>query len=518
VHVLAIDLGTGGPKVALVDLDGRVVGAEFEAVSLQRLPGGGAEQLPAEWWSAIGAASSRLAARGLAEPDAVAVTGQWAGTVAVGEDGEPLHPALTWLDARGAPHARKLAGGPAAGYAPLKVVRWLRQTGGAPSLSGRDPLGHILWLRAERPDLYARTKTFLEPIDWLGFKLTGRAAATSASITLHWVADTRDATRVRYDDGLLKLAGLERAKLPELLPASAVLGELGSPAAADLGVEAGIPVVAGSPDTMSAAVGSGAVDDDAAHLYVGTSSWISCHVPYKRTDALHSIASLPAALPGRYIVSCEQQTAGAAIEAARDALFPGSGDDGYARLEELAERAPSGSGGVIFTPWLNGERTPVDDHLIRGGLFNLSLGTTREQVARAVFEGVSLNARWMHHYVERFAKRRLEPIAFIGGGARSSLWGQVMADVLGREIHRIADPVHANVRGAALLAGLALGELNAGDLHGRAAVAAVHEPDPTVAARYADLYAAFTGIYKANRKLYARLNRGGAGALGSTSA
>lgn len=507
-HVLAIDLGTGGPKVALVDLDGRVAGAEFESVSLRRLPGGGAEQDPAEWWSAIAKASTRLAERGLAAPDAVAVTGQWAGTVAVGEDGEPLHPAITWLDARGAPHVKRLAGGPAAGYAPLKVARWLRQTGGAPSLSGRDPLGHILWLRNERPDVYTRTRAFLEPIDWLGLKLSGRAAATSASVTLHWVADTRDPLNVRYDDGLLRLAGLERDKLPELLPASAVLGELTAAAATDLGIEPGVPVVAGSPDTMSAAVGSGAVADNAVHLYVGTSSWISCHVPYKRTDPLHSIASLPAALPGRYIVSCEQQTAGASLARARDAFFPGEGDDGYVRLEELALQAAPGSDGVIFTPWLNGERTPVDDHLVRGGLYNLSLGTEPAQLARAVFEGVALNARWMHHYVERFAKRRLEPIAFIGGGARSSLWGQTMADVLGREVHRIEDPVHANVRGAALLAGLALGELRAEDLHGRAEVRAVHEPDPTVARTFDDLYGAFVGIYKANRKLYAKLNGG----------
>ena len=320
---------------------------------------------------------------------------------------------------------------------------------------------------------------------------------------------------MRYDAGLLRLVGVERAKLPELLPASAVLGELTPAAAAELGIGAGVPVVAGSPDTMSAAVGSGAVEDYAAHLYVGTSSWISCHVPFKRTDALHSIASLPAALPGRYIVSCEQQTAGACVEQLRAALF-GSvpAEEGYARLEQLAAEAPPGAGGVIFTPWLNGERTPVDDHLVRGGLFNLSLGTAPEQVARAVFEGVALNARWMARYVDRFAKRRLEPLAFIGGGARSALWCQIMADVLGREVRQIADPVLAGVRGAALLAGLSLGELRREQLHGRADVAAVYAPDPRTVATYDELYAAFTSVYKANRRLYARLNGSSAGVVG----
>ena len=475
----------------------------------------GVEQQPDDWWQAIGAASRRLAERGLATPDAVAVTGQWAGTVAVGDDGQPLAPALSWLDSRGAPHARRLAGGPVAGYAPLKVARWLRLTGGAPSLSGRDALGHILYLKHERPELYARTAVFLEPVDWLGLKLTGRAAATSASATLHWVTDTRDLAKLAYDDGLLRLAGLERAKLPELLPASAPLGSTTAAAAADLGVQAGLPVVAGSPDTMSAAVGSGAVDDFAGHLYVGTSSWISCHVPYKRTDPLHSIASLPAALPGRYLVSCEQQTAGASVERLRAALFPTRRGRGRLRaLGTTRAAAPPGAGGVLFTPWLNGERTPVDDHLVRGGFFNLSLGTSQEQLARAVFEGVALNARWMARYVDRFVKRRLEPLAFIGGGARSDLWCQIMADVLGREIRQVEQPVLAGVRGAALLAGLALGGIDRDELHGRAQVKAVYRPDPATTTTYDELAKAFVSIYKANKGLYARLNSGAAGALG----
>ena len=159
-------------------------------------------------------------------------------------------------------------------------------------------------------------------------------------------------------------------------------------------------------------------------------------MPYKRTDALHSVASLPSALPDRYLVSCEQETAGACVDRLRDLLLPGTGDDGLVELNRLAGRAPPGSGGVIFAPWLNGERTPVDDHLVRGGFYNLSLDTTREQLARATLEGVALNTRWMQHYVERFTRRELDPLAFIGGGARSPLWCQVMADVLGRTMSR----------------------------------------------------------------------------------
>lgn len=504
--VLAIDLGTGGPKVALISKAGEVLGSDFEPTTVRTLPGGGAEQRPGDWWAATTAASMRLfegdpdRARGVR---GVAVTGQWAGTVAVDERGEPLCDALIWLDARGAAHARRLAGGPlrVAGYDPRKLFRWLRLTGGAPSLSGRDALGHLLWLRAERPEVYAGAACFLEPVDWMGLKLTGRAATSGVTATLHWLTDTRDVSRVRYDDGLVALAGLDRAKLPELLAANAVLGPLKDDARAALGLPLPVPVVAGTPDMMSAAVGSGAVADHAAHLYVGTSSWLACHVPYKRTDPLHSVASLPSAVPGRYLVSSEQETAGISVERLRDMLLPGSGTPGFEELEHLAAEAEPGSGGVLFTPWLNGERTPVDDHLVRGGLHNLSLDTTRAQIVRAVFEGVALNARWMQLYVERLCRRRLEPIAFVGGGALSPLWGQIMADVLGRTVERAADPVNAGVRGAGLLGWLALGELTVHDLHGRARVVETHRPRAKHGATYERLFTAFRALYKASRRV-----------------
>jgi xylulokinase len=536
--VLAIDLGTGGPKVALVDRDGTVLAREFAPNTVQLHPGGGAEQRPADWWRAITTASRRLLTGRDADVRAVAVTGQWAGTVALDERGEPLGDAVIWLDSRGAAHARRLAGGRlrVAGYEPRKLALWLRRTGGAPSLSGRDALGHILWLRAERPELHAAARCFLEPIDWLGYKLSGRIATTAVTATLHWVTDTRQATDIRYDDDLIALAGLSRAQLPELLPPNAILGRLTESARAELGLpvvcrspspetlgpETGgrrafpetvatherhtpIPVIAGTPDTMSAAIGSGATRDHAAHLYIGTSAWLSCHVPYKRTDPLHAVASLPAALPGRYLVSTEQQTAGVAFERLRDVLLPGTGVEGFAELEALAASAPPGARGVLFTPWLNGERTPVDDELVRGGLHNLTLATTRADIARSVLEGVALNARWMHRVVERFCLRRLDPIAFVGGGALSPLWAQIMADALGRSVHRVEDPVSANVRGAALLAWVALGELRVAELHGRAPLAAVHAPDPGRRATYDELYKAFRTLYRTGRRARRRL-------------
>ena len=147
----------------------------------------------------------------------------------------------------------------------------------------------------------------------------------------------------------------------------------------------------------------------------------------------------------------------------------------------------------------------MDDELVRGGLHNLTLATTRADVARAVLEGVALNARWMRDAVERLCRRRLDPVAFVGGGAQSALWAQIMADVLGRTIHRMEDPVTANLRGAALLARMALGELGAGELHGRPAVAEVHTPSAELRARYDALFAAFRDLYRAGRRVRRRL-------------
>jgi xylulokinase len=292
--------------------------------------------------------------------------------------------------------------------------------------------------------------------------------------------------------------------LPDLVAATDVLGALLPGPAAELGIPSGIPVVAGTPDLQSAAIGAGATRDFQGHLYIGTSAWLSCHVPYKRTDLRRNMASLPAAIPGRYIVADEQETAGAALTFLRDRMLFA---DSYAEVDWLAASSPPGSNGVIFTPWLNGERTPVEDSSLRGGLHNLSLSTSRSDVARAVLEGVALNSRWLLHAVERFTRHRLDPIRFIGGGARSEVWCQILADVLGRTIAQVADPVNANARGAVIIAAVALGEMTFDQAPDLTPVVRHFEPNMRVRDLYDELFGEFIGIYRRNRRSYARLNR-----------
>ncbi len=515
--VLTIDLGTSGPKVALVSVQGAIAAWEAEPTTLHLLPGGGAEQDPAEWWTAITRAAQRLMTRQVVRPDdiiAVSVTGQWAGTVPVDAGGQPLARAIIWMDARGAPHVGRVVGGPVAGYRPDRLAAWLRLTGGVPGLAGKDSIAHILYLEREQPALYRQAARFLEPVDYLSLRLTGQAASTPNVIALHWLTDNRAIDRVDYHPRLLAWTGVARDKLPPLRPPATILGGLTPDAADALGLPAGLPVVMATPDIHSAAVGSGAVQDFAAHLYIGTSSWLVCHVPGKKTDLLHNMAALPSAIPGRYLLTNEQECAGVCLTFLRDnLLFPDDElatprpADVYPTLDRMAARVAPGSGGVLFTPWLYGERTPVEDHTVRGGFHNLALHTTRADLARAVLEGVAFNTRWLLEAVEGFTRRRLDTVRFIGGGAQSAVWSQILADVLDRPLAQMADPVQANARGAAFQAAVALRRMTFGDAAQRAPVAQTFHPTPDHRRVYDPLYREFRQVYQRNKDIYRRLNR-----------
>ena len=276
----------------------------------------------------------------------------------------------------------------------------------------------------------------------------------------------------------------------------------------------------GTGDTASAGIGSGAVRDFEAHLYIGTSSWLSCHVPFKKTDITSNITSLPSGIPNRYWVATEQDVAGKCLSWLIDnVLYPddelrdggGPPADILDRLNTMAASVPAGSHDVIFTPWLNGERTPVDDHFIRGGWFNASLTTDRSTLVRSVFEGVAFNTRWMMEAAEKFVKKQrpdgFEHINFVGGGANSELWCQIMADVLSRPIRQVKDPVLANVRGAGFCASVALGYLTWDQIPDKIQIAATFTPDAGRRATYDRLFSTFKGLYGKNKGLYANLNK-----------
>ena len=509
-YVLAVDLGTGGPKVGLVSLTGTIVATEHLPVATRHGPGGEASQDAEEWWQLVRGAARRAIGAGLVPPEAVAAvscTGQWASTVPVDPTGRPVGECLLWLDTRGGPLVRRRVGGPVAGYAPLAAARWILHSGGAPSTSGADPVGHILYLEAERPEVAGATRWYLEPVDYLTMRFCGTATATPASMAGAWLTDNRRPDHLAYDPVLVRAAGIPAGKLPPLRPTGSVVGTVSAQVATDLGLPAGVAVVAGTPDLHSACVGSGAVLAHQAHVAISTTSWVSCPFPRKKTDPFRQIATVPGIVPGLNLVADNQESGGRSLEWLRDTLADGGDGAGYDDLTALAALAPHGSGRVLFTPWLAGERSPVDDRAARGGFHNLSLQTGRSEMVRAVMEGVAFNSRWLIGAVERFVGRPFPSIRAIGGGATSHLWCSIYASVLDRPVEQVSEPVFANLRGSALIAGMALGVVGVDEIHALVPVQETHLPEPEARDVYDRLFEEFPRLYAAQKGLFRRLNR-----------
>jgi len=483
---LTIDLGTGGPKVGLVTLDGEVLSYEVHAVETLFAGGGAATQDAQRWWTLICESTRRLMALDGVTRErvkAVAVTGQYASTVPVDANGVPTGPCLTWQDSRGGALSRAAFGGHLQGYNARKLLHFLRKTAGAPVTTGGDPVGHMLYLSTHEAAVTSRTRWFMEPVDYLTMRFTGVATATHASRFASWLADTRHLSFYDYDEKLLELVGIDKTKLPPLVPFASIVGTVTPDVAADLGLSDEAIVITGLLDLHAAAVGSGATRPFETHVALSTTSWISCPVTSKKTDILHSILTVPGLTNDSYLIFNQQDTGAKALEWLRTTLSPTSALS-YDELNALASASPPGANGVVFTPWLAGQISPVSDHRVRGAFSTLSVTTSTGDLVRAVMEGVAANSAWLFHYVEKFAGRRLEPLRILGGGAQSDLWCQIFADTFDREVHQVSQPLIAQLRGAALLAALALGEHTLDELATRPASGRTFTPTSPARERY----------------------------------
>jgi len=533
-YILAIDHGTGGPKTAIVSTRGEVVDWAFQEVPLHVEKGGGVEQDPKDWWNAILKTAKQVIGKGkVSVNDIVGVcnSSQWSGTVALDKDGNHLMNSIIWMDTRGAPYMKKFHKSliQVSGYSVRKMLKLVKVTGGGASLSGKDPLAHILWIKDRRPEIYDKTFMFLEPHDYVNLKFTGIFAASYASIHMHFLTDIRDINNIKYYNKLMKMVKVDPNKFPtDLRWSTDVLGPIKDEVANELGLKKGIKMIMGAPDLQTATIGSGAVRDYEGHIYIGTSDWLLCHVPYKKTDIFHNMASFPSAIKGRYFVANEQEIAGGALSFLRDKILYHKDEllreeqvpDVYKIFDRIVENVPAGSNNLIFTPWLIGERAPVDDHSVRGGFYNLSLEMSREHLIRAIFEGVAYNVKWLLQYVEKFIQKWkmkenpgmtkkdivMPELNIIGGGASSNIWCQIFADVLNRTIKQVKDPIQANARGAAFIASVGLGYLTWDQIPGLIEYSNVFKPNPENRAIYDKLFGEYTNIYKIMKKTYKRLN------------
>lgn len=511
-YVLAHDVGTSSNKAVLVRLDATVVGHSSAEYCVHYPKRGYAEQHPLDWWKSIVITTKKLLEVKKVKPTQIvglAFSTQMAGTLPVNKNGEPLMPCMIWLDTRAAEQAEKIWRGPIkiAGYNIFTLLTFLRITGGAPGRVGKDPICKILWVKENEPKIYAETHKFLDVKDYLLYKCTGNFVTSRDCANISWLMDTRKG-RLCWSETLLRKYGIDLAKLPEIRKSTDIAGKLTAQASGELWLAEGTPVVVGAGDVASASVGSGAVLENHIHAYVGTSSWLACHTTERKRDLTHYIGSICSANPNMYLCVAEQETAGACLEWVKNNMFKETTEDVYEIFDKMAADAAPGSGGLIFTPWLFGERVPLDDPTVRGGFHNLSLEHTRENIVRAVLEGVALNMKWALGYLEKITSKA-DAINIIGGGAISNVWCQIFADALNRRINQVQDPKEAGAKGAAIIAMVALGYVKGFEEAAELVkINNIYEPNPENAKVYEKIFEEFKGIYKNNRQMYRRLNAG----------
>ncbi|MDE0884072.1 MAG: FGGY-family carbohydrate kinase [Myxococcota bacterium] len=508
-NILAIDVGTSEIKVALVSHAGQVRDCARSTLEVIYPEAGWAEQDPYAWWSAISSAARELWSQSSFDPaqvSAVVFSCQMFGVLPVDSAGKPLMNAMIWLDTRSREQAREITSGQprVAGYGLPRLIKWLRATNGVPSLAGRDTISKFIWLRDERPELWEQTDCLLDVKDYLVMRCTGRATTTYDLASGGWLFKTRKG-ELGWSSEILRMLDLDTKRFPEVLPSTEIVGDLGAEAASDLGLPAGVPVVAGAGDVPSCAVGSGAVKDGEVHIYLGTSSWVATHLDDRAVNPFAATGTLCAAEYGKYILIATQETAGASMEWVRKKILGGETD--YDTINRLVENCEAGAGGVFFFPWLMGERVPVDDATLRGGFVNLSLDHDRGHLLRAVFEGVAYNNLWALGVVEKLLRAPVPSVRITGGGAQSDIWCQIMADVLDKRVERVANPQFCGVRGAALIALRALGEIDQLDaMSDLVEVTDTFEPNPENRELYASRYRSFLDYYKRNRTWFRSLN------------
>ncbi len=385
---------------------------------------------------------------------AVSFTAYLASPVPVDDEGNPLYPIMLWLDTRAAGKPEELWKGfpRIEGYNAFRLLELLRITGGAPGKTGKDTVSKVRWLKDCEPDVYRSARYILDARGYLVMRATGTATASPDEAGLTWLADTRSLPP-RWHSGLAEKYGIDPSKLPPILESTAVAGRLSRKAAGEMGLEPGIPVAVGSGDLTAAAVGSGAIGVGEVHVYVGTSSWLGAHVRHRVLDVSHYMGSIPSAVPGSYLLVAEQEVAGAAVDWALRVLKFRD----YAELEEEASRSPPGSRGLIFAPWMFGERSPVDDPYLRGALLGISLEHGRSDVARAVIEGVAANIAWSWRFFVKLLKGLPRDVVAVGGACRINLLCTALASLMGVRIKVAREPENASLRGAAMLAAVAVG-------------------------------------------------------------
>ena len=528
MYVIAYDIGTTGVKTCLFEVGDtlRLLAGEYEGYGLYILPGGGAEQDADEWWAAMAKSTRRLLEKTGTDPKNIAgisFCSQMQGLVLVDKAGCALRRPMSYMDQRGSKEfaACQTHGLTISGVNALMLLRSLRRTRAA-STSVKDPLWKYKWVQQNEPEVYAKIHKWLDVKEYLIGRCTGQFVMTRDSAYSTFLYDSRP-DKGCWSRALCRMYGVEFDHLPRIIECTDVAGTLTARAAQDLGLAEGCPVYGGGGDATLIGVGAGCTEVGQTHIYSGTSGWVSTVIGRQTVDIVSMIAGIVGAQAGKYNYFAEMETAGKCFEWVKEHMVldeigiylqktnvaesqESVYESLYDYMTDTIEAIPPGAGGVIFTPWLHGNRCPFEDPKAAGIFFNLRLDTGKTEMLRAVLEGICYHLRWMLECQDKKVKIA-STLRFVGGGALSRVTCQILADVTGRTVETVADTKDVGAVGAAMLVAVGSGQI--ADLTQAAGLirpAARYTPDPANQTLYDRNYKVFKNLYAANKKNFAALN------------
>jgi len=529
LYAIAYDVGTTGVKTCLFEIDRevRLLGGEYEGYDLWILPDGGAEQDADQWWQAMCATTRRLLERTRIAPEQIgglSFCSQMQGMVLVDRDGNALRRPMSYMDQRGVQEFRAVQthGITISGVELSILLRSLRITH-AVSTSVKDPLWKYKWVQSHEPELFARAHKWLDVKEYLICRCTGECVMTRDSAYATFLYDTRRGHE-GWSRELCGVYGVDENHLPRVIECTDKAGLLTERAAAELGLAPGTPVYGGGGgDATLIGVGAGCTRLGDTHIYSGTSGWVGTVIDRQVVDVTSMIAGIVGAQAGKYNYFAEMETAGKCFEWVKRHMVEDEIDaylekinvadstetayeSLYDYMSDAISKIPAGSGGVIFTPWLHGNRCPFEDPNAAGMFFNIKLGTGETQMIRAVLEGICFHLRWMLECQDK--KVKTAPVLrFVGGGALSAETCQILADVTGRPVETVPNTKDVGAIGAAMLVAVGSGVYR--DLEEAGAQVKPDrrfEPNTAHRAVYERNYQVFRRLYASNRKNFAALN------------
>jgi len=496
-YLLAHDLGTSGNKAVLFSADGKLVAAVTSAYETNFSSGNRAEQDPADWWRAVCESTRGLLEKIDASKIAcVALSGQMMGCLCVDGRGGPLRPSIIYCDQRATAEADRII--EAVGAEEFYGIVGHRVS---PSYS----IEKLMWLKANEPDVYANTFKMLNAKDYINFKLTGEIATdySDASGT-----NAFDLNSFTWSERIIDAAGVDAGMFPDLKESTHVLGAVTAGAAKETGLTEGTPVVVGGGDGSCAAVGVGCVKPGMAYNYVGSSSWIAVASERPIVDPAMRTMNWAHVVPGFLHPAGTMQTAGSAYQWLKNevcqveaAAAEDRGVSPYELINQRIARSPPGANGLVFLPYLLGERTPRWNPNARGAFIGLTLSHKREDVLRAVLEGVTYNLAII---VDIFRKHvPIETVTVIGGGAKGEVWRQMMADIYNARIEKPNYLEEATSMGAAITGGVGVGLFDGFDVIDRfLTIESTHEPNEANREQYLKMMPIFEKCYHALVDVY----------------